>query len=82
MTAKLTTKQQEILSFIAAFIKSKGYPPTPQEIGDHFNIVRNAAACHLDALEAKGFVRLTPKISRSLVLLWAEEAADFKVDES
>lgn len=53
----LTDKQQAVLTFIAAIIKERGFPPTIREIGDEFGITAKGAYDHLKAIEKKGISR-------------------------
>ncbi|MBI4431344.1 MAG: transcriptional repressor LexA [Candidatus Omnitrophica bacterium] len=65
---RLTTKQREILAYIARFMRKTGYPPTVREIGKHFGIAASSVFDHLKALEAKGALKKTEGKSRSLVV--------------
>ncbi len=65
----LTSRQQDVLTFIAACLADNGYPPTLREVCQHLGIVGNAAALrHLDALERKGYLRRSTGRSRGIVL--------------
>lgn len=65
----LTDRQLEIFQFLEQFIDEHGYPPTRSEIAEHFKFASiNAAQQHLVALEAHGAIRVTPTISRGIVL--------------
>jgi repressor LexA len=70
---ELTARQREIFSFIQAFIKDRGYPPSVREIGGHFNIYPRAAFDHLKALERKGYLKRRSLMSRGLEILVFEE---------
>jgi len=49
-----TKRQQLILDFVISFMKSNAFPPTRQEIADHFGFrSSNGAHEHLLALEKK-----------------------------
>lgn len=70
MKQALTERQGEILKFVELFRAKYGYSPTRHEIAEGFGFAScNAAEQHLRALETKGWVRITPRISRGLVLL-------------
>lgn len=57
MSAGLTAKQSAVLDFIRERVEVDGYPPTVREIGGHFGHANlNGLACHLGALEKKGFI--------------------------
>jgi repressor LexA len=70
---ELTARQREIFSFIQAFIKERGYPPSVREIGGHFSIYPRAAFDHLKALERKGYLKRQGSMSRGLEILVFEE---------
>jgi repressor LexA len=70
---ELTARQREIFSFIQAFIKESGYPPSVREIGGHFSIYPRAAFDHLKALERKGYLKRRSLMSRGLEILVFEE---------
>ncbi len=54
---EITKRQEEILKLIASYIEEKGYPPSYQDIADHFNIKSKYAILkHIDALVKKGFL--------------------------
>lgn len=70
----LTRRQEEILHFIRRFMRTEGMPPTRSEIMEQFGFASpNAAQCHLQALQAKGYLTLRPGSSRGIVPL---ESAD------
>ncbi len=65
----LTVRQKEILSFLQKFISEHGYPPTLNEIREHFSFASvQAVKGHLLALEKKGYLQRIEKISRGLIL--------------
>mgnify|MGYP001258766477 CR=1 FL=1 len=65
----LTSRQQEILSMIASYIKKKGFPPTRAEICNALGFRSpNAAEEHLKALMKKGAISMVPGASRSIKL--------------
>src|SRR5512147_530800 len=66
---ELTARQEEIFSFIRAFIRERGYPPSVREIGEHFHIYPRAVFDHLRALEKKGYLRRRGALSRGLEVL-------------
>lgn len=68
----LTDAQQKILDFIKDFIEDNSYSPTSKEIKEHFKFNSiNAAYEHLGWIEKKGYIKRTPKIARSIVVLQA-----------
>ena len=55
---RLTSRQQEILTWVQAYIDTHGYSPTLRELVTAFGFKStNGAACHLTPLRKKG--RLT-----------------------
>ncbi|WP_331608475.1 hypothetical protein [Povalibacter sp.] len=63
----LSPQQQVVLSFIEAFIRQHGWPPTRGEIAAGLGLKnRQGIDQHLRALEAKQAIKLTPKISRGI----------------
>ncbi len=66
----LTRRQKEIVDYIAAFIDSRGYSPSIEEIGHHFGFASpNAVFKHLKALEKRGYIRRHSHAARSIELL-------------
>lgn len=70
---ELTERQREVLSFIQAFIKERGYPPSIREMGEHFRIYPRAVFDHLKALERKGYLKREGSMSRGIELLTFQE---------
>lgn len=66
---ELTDRQDEVLKWIKVFISKNGYSPTRQEIADAFDIHTNGAQHHINALAKKEAITVTPKISRSIVVI-------------
>ncbi len=65
----LTTRQQEVLDFIVAFIRRYRSSPSVRQIGAAFGISSpNGVACHLKALEKKGFIKRDPDWPRAIRL--------------
>jgi len=69
MKKELTSIQKNILNFLIEQIKGKGVPPTLADIAKHFGY-RNRATVqqHLGAIEKKGFIKKSPRLSRSIEL--------------
>jgi len=69
MKKDLTSIQKDILNFLIEQIKGKGIPPTLADIAKHFGY-RNRATVqqHLGAIEKKGFIKKSPRLSRSIEL--------------
>jgi len=69
MKKDLTKIQKDILNFLIDQIKGRGIPPTLAEVAKHFGY-RNRATVqqHLGAIEKKGFIKKSPKLSRGIEL--------------
>lgn len=66
---KLTSRQNEILTFVQEFIEEAGMPPTRAEIARALGFRSvNAAEDHLRALQRKGVIELIPGASRGIRL--------------
>jgi repressor LexA len=66
---ELTKKQRKVLEFLTSYTKKYGYPPTIREIGEHFGFLWTAARGHLQSLERKGFIKITPSRSRGIDII-------------
>ena len=63
----LTRRQQEILCYIEAFVKSHGFPPSVREIASHFNLVSASGVHkHVKALVKKNYLAKQDFTSRSI----------------
>lgn len=63
----LTPRQDQILAFIKQSITDNGMPPTRAEIAEHCGFASwNAAQCHLEAMQKKGYIVLGSGKSRSI----------------
>ena len=66
----LTARQLEVLEFIAATIRDRGFPPTIREIGNALAIKStNGVNDHLKALERKGFIAREGAQSRAILIM-------------
>lgn len=65
----MTRRQEEVLAFIAGFIRSNKYPPTIREISDNFSISVKGAYDHVKALEKKNVIRCDTNRSRAIEIL-------------
>jgi repressor LexA len=63
----LTRRQSDVLTYIEAFVKSHGYPPSVREIASHFSL-RSASGVHkhIKALVKKNFLEKQDFTSRSI----------------
>jgi repressor LexA len=66
----LTPRQRTIYNYIAAQSKTRGYAPTIREIGRYMGIKSpNGVACHLKALEQKGFIVKAKGLARAITVV-------------
>ena len=66
----ITRRQERVLDYIRKHVKAFKMPPTRHEIAVEFGFASdNAVQCHLKALEQKGFINITPRISRGIRVL-------------
>lgn len=66
---KLTKRQKNFLNFIQDKIRLEGIPPTIREIGVHFDFSSTGTVRdYLKILNRKGYLKLTPRKSRSIEL--------------
>ncbi len=70
MAAKLTRRQNDILTFVRRYTESHGYPPSVREIGQAMGLTSSSTVhSHLAALERKGYLRRDPSKPRALEIL-------------
>lgn len=63
----LTDRQREVYDYLRKFWQENSFPPTCRDIVEHFGFSGpTAAVCHLKALAKKGYIELTPKLSRGI----------------
>lgn len=63
----LTRRQKDVVDFISSFIRERGYSPSFEEIADGLGLASLATVHkHIQALEAKQYVRRNYNHSRSL----------------
>jgi repressor LexA len=68
--AMLTTRQQEIWQFLAAYVDEHGYPPTVREIGEAVGLASPSTVhAHLASLEREGLIRRDPTKPRAVELV-------------
>lgn len=74
MLITLTARQREVVAFLCRYVKATGRPPVLREICSHFGWAStNAAADHLERLEAKGWISWERRVARGMrVLRWIE----------
>jgi len=74
MQKELTEIQKNILGFLIDQIKGKGIPPTLADVAKHFGYKNRATVQqHLQAIEKKGYIRKSPKLSRGIELTLEEK---------
>jgi repressor LexA len=72
----LTDRQRQILDFIKAEVRQKGFPPTVRDIGEAVGLSSSSTVhSHLAALEAKGLIRRDPSKPRALEVIGHEDEA-------
>jgi repressor LexA len=64
---ELTGKRREILDFIAAELRERGYPPSVREIGEAVGLASSSTVhTHLTTLQKQGFLRRDPTKPRAI----------------
>ncbi|HEY3810848.1 MAG TPA: transcriptional repressor LexA [Acidimicrobiales bacterium] len=64
---ELTGKRREILDFIAAQLRERGYPPSVREIGEAVGLTSSSTVhTHLTTLQRQGFLRRDPTKPRAI----------------
>lgn len=67
MNETLTGKRREILDFIAAQVRERGYPPSVREIGAAVGLASTSTVqAHLNTLQRQGYLRRDPTKPRAL----------------
>jgi len=68
--SKISKRQEDILEFIKAEVKKKGYPPSVREIGTAVGLASSSTVHgHLARLESKGYIRRDPTKPRAIEIL-------------
>jgi repressor LexA len=69
--AGLTDRQRQVLEYIAASLRDRGYPPSVREIGEAVGLSSPSTVhAHLAALQDKGFLRRDPTKPRAMDLVY------------
>lgn len=64
---ELTRRQRQILDYIKACIRERGYPPSVREIGEAVGLKSTSTVhAYLSRLEQKGFIRRDPTKPRAI----------------
>ena len=72
----LTTRQQQVYTFIKKYLDSNGSAPTLREISTHIGTAGTVTAIgHVNALEKKGYLRRREGSSRGIILTQSPAAA-------
>jgi repressor LexA len=67
LTEELTGKRREILDFIAAELRERGYPPSVREIGEAVGLTSSSTVhTHLTTLQRQGYLRRDPTKPRAI----------------
>jgi repressor LexA len=65
--ARLTARQRQVLEFIDAEVRHRGYPPSVREIGEAVGLSSSSTVhAHLAALQDKGYITRDPTKPRAL----------------
>jgi repressor LexA len=65
--SELTGKRREILDFIAAQLRERGYPPSVREIGEAVGLTSSSTVhTHLTTLQHQGYLRRDPTKPRAI----------------
>jgi repressor LexA len=68
---RLTPRQREILEFIEAQARERGYPPSVREIGEAVGLTSPSTVhSHLNTLTRLGFLRRDPSKPRAIEVRW------------
>jgi repressor LexA len=64
---ELTGKRREILDFISAQIRDRGYPPTVREVGEAVGLTSSSTVhAHLKTLQRQGYLQRDPTKPRAI----------------
>lgn len=65
----LTARQNQVLNYIAGYLRTHNYPPTIREISEFLGISVKGAYDHVKALQKKGRLRFNNNRSRTIELV-------------
>lgn len=70
MRPALTDRQRQMLEYIEHVVNTTGFPPSIRQIGEALDIrSTNGVRAHLKALEKKGYIHRSLRISRGIAML-------------
>jgi repressor LexA len=73
--APLTPRQQQVLDFIDAEVRRRGYPPSVREIGEAVGLSSSSTVhAHLGALQDKGYLRRDPTKPRAIEICFEPDS--------
>jgi repressor LexA len=68
---ELTDRRRQILEFIDAQLRERGYPPSVREIGEAVGLTSSSTVhAHLNALQDAGYLRRDPTKPRAIEVHW------------
>jgi repressor LexA len=69
--SELTPRQRQILEFIDAEVRQRGFPPSVREIGQAVGLTSTSTVhAHLETLQEKGYLRRDPTKPRAIEVHW------------
>ncbi len=72
---ELTDRQRQVLEFIDAEVRRRGYPPSVREIGEAVGLSSSSTVhAHLAALQDKGYLKRDPTKPRAMELVYESES--------
>ncbi len=76
----MTDRQRQVLTYIDAIIRERGYPPSVREIGKAVGLTSPSTVhSHLNSLQKLGYLRRDPTKPRAIEVRW-EAGSDAVVD--
>lgn len=70
----LSQRQRDILEYIVATVRGRGYPPSVREIGEAVGLSSPSTVhTHLQSLEQRGYLRRDPTKPRAIEIRWGRQ---------
>lgn len=69
MKSLAAPRRRQIMAFLRAYVGEHGYAPSLREIGEALGTNLSITSGHVRALERTGKIKVTPNISRGIVIL-------------